>query len=481
MSGKLQLEPLFQGGTTVAAQRALRQFLGESPGIFDLYVVPCVGNFTIVEQLLDMGIAPEQIETGDITLYTGLMGALVDPQRTIEELGFSLLSPELEALIGPILATQFATDPEIKHAAAIMFAIKWAQLNPKRDYLKWRRVEMVRQIDAVIGAYAQALTSFAERCKGVAYRAMDVHKQIDEVRDRPGTLVWYSPPWYSGGYTKMFDPKGAYTWKPPEIPEMQPKDVPPCLNGLAHADACVLGYIREGPAYDALDTEQWDALCVEMDEKTRTRVYMLANKHGETGVVVRRKFRPSPTKVPLVYDGHEITAESKLAFVKTDQDVALYFYDLFVRELGFTKAEVYYLFTIDGQVVATVGFDLRSYFRTREPRLYETFGICCTSERYARLGRLMRMGTTSRAFIDQFLAENVSPGLLLPPLKEYQTTCLSRHPNAVSHRGLLKRVSKEALKNGRFHLIYRTDVYERDLQAVLDEWMKKHAHKGRKT
>ncbi len=293
------------------------------------------------------------------------------------------------------------------------------------------------------------------------------------------TFILYGPPGYTAGYSKMFASHEAFTWLEPDIPELVIKDIGPFIAGLASCKANVMIFATEGHAIEALPEGDWTSIYVELNSKTMKRTYLTTNKPSNVGVAKRHKFRTPPGNIPPVYDDHEITEDSVVSFVKTDMDTSLYFYDLFVRDLGMVKAEAYYLFCVDGQVAGACGFDVRTYLTTRQPRLYETFGLSITSERYARMGRLLMAGLCSQEFVTQFTSQHCAKDLLLPPIQELQTTCLTKYHEAKKNRGLLKLVKREKMPNGRFHLVYRTPIHQTTFKDVMAAWLKKHAKYGR--
>ncbi len=465
-------DPIFKGVTPAGAVRALGKFLQGKD--FARYIVPCAGNMTIPEALAVSGVPADRIEASDITLYTSALGYLCDPEKSVVDLGFTPISAELANLLKGLPSEQ-----DVQSTAQILYAIKWTQLQGGREYVKWQRLEFERQAEAVHAYYVNGLVKLQQRLGGMHYAMEDCFDAVRAGLDDPGAFIYFNPPGYKGGYSKMFDPRGHYKWSPPDIEELDPKTVDGFLTELVNAQATVMVFGTEGHALDKLPEAGWEKLYTELNPKTGRRTYLATNSMVDRSILNRRRFWKLPEKVPPVYDEHEITKASKIAFIKTNAPTALYFYDAFVRELGMVKAEVYYLFCVDGQVAGTCGFDIRTHIIKREPTLYETFGLSMTSTRHARIGRLLMKALCCREFIDQFTAENVNPSLLLPPLTDIQTTCLTKFPEAKKNRGILKLIGRTQLPNGRFHLIYRTKVHELTFQQVLDEWVEKHADKER--
>ena len=477
MAETYQLDPLLKGGHTMGSLRALKAFLGENEGTFEKFVVPCAGNFAAVQTIVNAGIDPNKISCSDISIYSSVIGYVCDPSKKVSELEFQALAPTLVELLtqGPTIDVS----EDVAEGARILYAVKWCQLQSDKEYIRYQQLELQESAIQIMNAYASTLHSLEALLGGLSYEIRDAHPHIQAEVEKASTLLLYRPPGYSAGYPKLFASGGAFKWNEPSFPPIKAKEVGPFVAALTNASACALLYIPEGAAYDDLPAAQWAALYAELNAKTMKRTYLLSNRESQVSVTNRRKFRREPENIPPVYDDHEITEDCKISFVKTDMDTSLYFYDLFVRDLGMVKAEVYYVFCIDGQVAGALGFDIRTYITTRQPRLYETFGLSIMSERYARIGRLLMAAMCSQEFVSQFMRDNCGKDLLLPPLEEIQTTCLTKYHEAKKNRGILKLVGREEMDNGRFHLVYRTPVHKTDFKECLAAWLKKHAGYGR--
>ena len=100
-----QLEPIFKGGLTSGSLRALEEFLIETEGKFERYVVPAAGNFTTAQALASHGVDPKKIFCSDISVYTSVLGYVCDPTKKVSDLGFKVIEPLLVALLkeGPTI------------------------------------------------------------------------------------------------------------------------------------------------------------------------------------------------------------------------------------------------------------------------------------------------------------------------------------------------------------------------------------------
>ena len=456
------------------ASRALIAFLEEKSDEFDKYVVPSVGNYTVAQAIVNRGIDPGKIHCSDTNLYSAVLGYLFDPTKTIDDLGFKALDSVLVALL--TMGPTDGDDPEIIAAARILYALKWCQLQGTTAYIRGVLLEVEEAAGAIMNAYASTLTQLQALLGGLHFELQGAHDHIPDATGNERALIVFN----TTQYGKVVPATAAFTWDRPagvDLAQDEQKEIP-----VANAAACMLIYGTEGGSSveDLFLMEGWEAMYAELNVKKMTSTYFMSNRPSEVGMANRRKLRKVPGDLPPVYDDHEINAETEIGFARVDRDTALYFYDLFVKDLGMVDAEVFYLFCIDGQVAGALGLDSNHYRMRRIPKTYQTFGLSLTSERYARIGRLLIAGLCSRQFIDQFRVEHCPKDLMLPEIAEIQTTCLTKYHEAKKNRGLMKLISREKLPNGRFQLIYRTAVHETTYTDVVAKWLTKHADFKRK-
>jgi hypothetical protein len=467
-------DPLFRGVTSVKARRVLGLILphkidGVSLAVrTEKWLVPCAGQFSIPEMLVGLGIAPDRIWTSDITLFSSVLGYLADVEKNVAELQFAPASVELKNILGTLPSS------EIELAATILYAIKWVQLSSKKDFYMWQRKSLEVERERVLSIYGATLETYKKKMSGMHYDIRDAFVHVKQEAENNKCVVWFNPPGYKGGYTKMFDAHGQYSWAEPHINELDPDKNDAFLVSLTDVPAHVLVYSTEGHAVDGLP-ESWQAIFSALNEKQRKKSYVMSNKSLNVGVVVRSKLKDTQPKHAL-FDDHTITAESKVSMVRCSKEDALYYYDLFVRELGMVKAEIYYLFCIDGQVAGTCGFFFRDWMMKRSSALFETFGLSMTSLRYARLGRLLMTTITCEEFKEQFVAETLKKSTLQRELTTLKTTCLTKYPEAKKNRGILKLTHRERMPNGRFYLSYETAWHKKTYQGIISEWVEKHAN-----
>jgi hypothetical protein len=467
-------DALFRGITPVSARRVLKLFLEEKGDALKKWVVPCAGQFTVPEALVDFGVPPSSIVCSDITLFSSVLGYIASKKPSLDPLGFKPVSPRMQEAL-----KDFTPKSVLEQAALILYAIKWTQLDSAKDFFRYQRLAFESDRQRIFTQYVDTMGKLLGKLGGSGYEIRDAFDHVQSVAHESEAAIWFNPPGYKGGYGKMFDAKGHYVWEAPAIAEIDPIKNSVFMAALTEAEATVLAYMTEGHALEGTPPG-WNKCYTAINDKTRKRSYILCNKSVKLVVPVRKKETPLGKLYPL-YDDREITAKSKISLLQCSKELALYYYDLFVRELGMVVAQKYYLFMIDGRVAGTCGFFQQFWFVKRLPVLYETFGLSMTSEKYARLGRLLMGAITCLEFKKQYLTEAVKTDKLFCDLKMLRTTCLTKYPESKKNRGLLKLVKRERMANGRFYLVYETEWHKRGYSDVVTEWVGKHAQHGRES
>lgn len=459
----LKPDPLFKGITTSPHRKTLLRAVQALP--CERYLSLGCGQFSDIETLVDAGVKPEQIICSDITLFSSVLGYLADPTKQLAELGFEAKAPELVQLIAELPATT-----EVEQAATLLYCIKWAQLSPTKEFTRWQRIQFEQDKLPVHKAYVESLTAFQKKVGGLSYSIRDMLEHAQEFKDDAQGCMIFSPPWYAGGYTKMFASQGAYIWKAPAIAELKPESVKEWFKARLGQPCWSIVFVVE-KVLENLGDDGWERLLVEQQADYTYR-YLLSNRKLE-GLSLRPKIVPLPKKVYPLYDDHTLTDASVVVFKPVDRPMAMYYYDLLVKGLGMPPAESYFLFTIDRQVAGVVGLHFGMWRTQRVPVFLDNFSITMPETKY-RLGRLLTHLLCTKQVANQLALEVYKDLTLYTKLKFYQTTFLSPSPSIMKVRGLMKLVKREDMPNAMFKLVYRADLKPETIQEVLHVWLAKH-------
>jgi hypothetical protein len=417
-------------------------------------------------------VSAQNIHCSDISLFSSVLGYFFDPTKQVGALGFLPEGQDTRDLLDGL-----PSETEIDRAAGILLAIKYTQIIPTAEYLRWQRLQYFADREKIHARYVTMLKASEAVLGGITYEIRDAHEHIELVGDDARTFIWYVPPFYTRGYEKMYDSRGEYSWQAPEIPELTLKEASKYLGAFGLRPACMAVFCMAHFDLSILNSPEWHHLFVEDTGNPDRQYCVLMNRDAGISHMQRHKrISPQPQKQHLaVYDNHEITPHSKVGFVVTNKERAMYYYDLFVKRLGITAAENHYLFVIDGQIAGVCGFNLRHFRLRRFRTLHEVFGLICASTRYSRLNRLRLRLMTGQKFLDQVYSECVLDRAL-PSFTHVQTTCLSRFPEVMSHRGIFKRVLREKHAAGGYRIVYEGKTHPMTHKAVLREWLRKNSN-----
>lgn len=472
----LNPDPIFRGQSTGGVRKAYRILIETKwdREKCDHFLFPCVASFGMAETAIKAGVDPKICQTSDISLYSSVLGYVFDPTKDPRDLDVTIDCDELNEILHDL-----SEGSDEEYAAKLLMAIQLTQMESDRDWRVWQRREMVSQKEAVHAQMVAGLTKMNAGIGGLSYEVRDAIEHISEYKDDPRAWIWYNPPMFKGDYAQMFDTKGRYTWgTQPDIAQLYLETTADFVDELLDSPiVCTLGAENWYPI-DSFQAGRWYKVYGGLHNKLKRKVFLCINKPeyvDQKPMVERPKMKKLPAHVPPVYDDHEITQKSKIELLFTDETTALYFYDLFIKELGMTSADSYYLFLIDKQVAGVVGLQLSNFIVQRVPTVYEIFGICMTASKYLRLSRLRTKLLTCREFGDQIKREGITDNLMLPQLETYQYACQSKYPTNMQSRGIAKLKDRKKLKNGRWHLKYHTPFHQMPPKEVLKQWLHKHA------
>lgn len=457
MVARQQLGDIFLGITPSPVRQFMLQQFKDARGHYDKIIIPCAGRFTIAEAAVSAGWLPTQIETSDVSLFSTLLGFACSGQNT----------DRLEILFSDELLPLCAHAHNEGMAAVTLFAMKLCQLRADRPFERM----VVNELNADPRRYIRELHLAIERLKdrlgGLAYEILDVRAHVARYRDDPAALLYINPPGFSKGYTKMFNLGERITWRDPKIPEFDAKTGRLELyRELMDAPPLVYFFRSKAPE------DGFEGKSVFAVERNKSRDFVLCNRPEEASKSVRRRTetRIHAAKIPQMPVGYEIRPDSKLQFVVSDIQTALYYRDLFAHKLSVTRAERYYLTVIDGYLMAVFGLFVSDIDRGVRGRIYETFGFCAPIARYPRVNHLF-MSALVCEDARKFFTE-LHGGLL--DVTEFQTTCISTTPEQKSHRSTgLKLIEKEKMPDGRFKLVYGGGFKKLSFAETIQAWRRK--------
>lgn len=432
----------------------------------DRFIEPLAGSFAGSLAAVKAGYRPEQIETSDLSLQTGVIGYLLDPRHSLDELNLTD-TPELRHF------TKDATS-EADRAAGILLTIRWLDTPPTsvfgsrlRDNL-WN--EYVHYRSTLLGE----IERIQPRLAGLRFDFRDVRDVIPRLMTAGDATAYLGLPTSSKAYMKTFARSDAALFRGGLLMGVgwEVSDSLAALDTLSGAEADIIAIAKHrrdiGPGWEKV-------AAFDGNRKVPSPVFVIRN-HTGARKLARGETATKRTYNYEIYDDHEITPETRISFVLVDEGTALYYRDLFVHKMGSTGAYTYLLATIDNQAVGVWGLMPRELYSGGDS-LGFSFGIVKSSKRYPKLGRMLRDAVTTTAFRDEVMAQ--SRGLHSHPWAEVTSTTYSAGPTPSQDRGIFVPKKRELLKTGIWKIGLAAQVKDKTYQDCVLRFLKGEAERAK--
>jgi hypothetical protein len=434
----------------------------------DRVIIPCVGAFALATTAVEAGIRPEQIEACDISLYTTVIGYyLAGKDLPLRAKG------EFEWL------SQYMVDP-LGKVAAVALGIRLLQYMAKRPslYQKERIRELVERQDSYVAQLRKAGEHMHARLGGISYEAEDMWALLGRNQEPDQkTLILCNPPRYEGGYSKMYEGiDDAFDWAQPNVKQFGEAQYVPLVNYLSTGPKCLIYYATPvATAEDPADEwgKPWTSVFAHRPKTgAQAAINWIVANWNEKKQLQRADVEPRVrAKFKLFREG-AITKDSDLRVQVESKEVASYYRDLFVHNLGHLNAERYKVLLLDGKLVATLGLHLQNLraggSMAGVAKLRFAFSV--DHPDYPKIHKLTLLSVVSSWFWEGELSD------IEPPPRSVQTTMLTPHPETKTARGIFKLTDREKDKDtGLFKLTYYADVVDRTPEETLAIFLSKWA------
>ena len=420
-------------------------------------VVPAAGRFAAAAAAVPV-LGAANITAYDTGLIPSLLGCLADPARTVAQLGVAVPA-ELQRL------QLFAGDQrdEADTAARVMLGVRYAAMPRDTAYMA-EQAKAIRAASAGLRTWlAGQLRGQAAALAGITYVIGPVAQAVTEARPDAAVFLDLRSLAVTRARKEITAAEQMF-WDTPPDPFTPKAHAPALFEVLAGREqlaiCCVTG--------DSLIPEGWVRLAaVQSAGKTN---YVIASR-DPGGRLVKVRRRPGEPETWPLYAEQDITPESQVGVVCVDKDTALHYRDLVVHRLaGTSVSERYYLFLVDGRVVSVFGMHFRDQVTGKTEFCSMTFGISVTSQRYARLGKLLMLCLTSADMLG-FLLHDAPNMLQRNPPGGVGTSSPAQHEEGKgSGRGVMKLVRRDPMPGGGFSLRYETEWRPETWPQVMARW-----------
>lgn len=450
-------------------------------------VIPCVGAFSLASTVVEAGVGPEQIECCDISLYSTVVGKMLAGE-VMEDLRVREKGMEwLEEYMG---------ESAEHRVAGVTWAIRLLQYRAKKESVyKWERVrEMMERREVYLEQGLRAARRMNARLGGLRYAAEDMWELLERTLVLPdgsergddrdekgqgGTLLLVNPPRYSAGYTRQF--RGVeefFQWEEPQVGQFDEEDYPRLMGRLAEGPRALMFYATPVVSHEDPADEwggPWKSVFADRPRTGKTAAinWIVSNRPdlGAPPVKLRRADveRGVRAKYKMFREG-VIREDSELRVVTESKEVASYYRDLLVHNLGMVNAERYKVLLMDGELMAVMGAHLQNL---RASGVLNgvcklTFSFTVDHPRYDRLHKLTLMSVVSSWFWEH----EISALEEMP--RAVQTTMLTKFPEVKTARGIFKLKDRERDgKTGLNKITYYADLVYRTPEETLAEWRRR--------
>ena len=406
--------------------------------------VPCCGNFTIERSLAGMGFS---LHSSDVSIYTTAIGRWLTGQpvgirlrqERVDELGW--LTGSLDDGIGTVATMMLGT----RFLASVGREGLWHERTVRsyRDQWTAKHAETVDRLSRADVALA-------------SYEVEDVRTWLAKVpRDAP---VCSFPPFYGGGYEKLYEPLNAhFEWDAPEYEPLSDADVVDVLGAITDRP-----YWLTASNHDVPELHRYLRGVIKATPRAAP-FYVYASAAPARIVSPRQPIQP--VKAPRLRTGDELVGPLKLAMLKPGQFNALRSCYLNPRIAPGAANLAVAVKDGTGKILGVFAMAPSSY-TPDEAYLLSDFAVAPTD--YPRLSKLIVLAATSTE------AQLLCQRAFSRRIRAVSTTAFSNNPVSMKYRGLL-RLTKRGPSNEegwKFQLQYQGPMGGHTLVEALEKWAK---------
>jgi hypothetical protein len=447
-----------------------RQIFAALPGRgYTRYVEPCAGAFAMPMVAAAAGWKPGTMESSDCSLFTAVVGTMLDRSKSFEELQVAV-DGELVPVEGKtrveqaahLLYVQLLTRMEVRPAEVVY----WQNL--VHD-LHMRKAAHVAQI-------APKLQAMDDRLGGLRHESLDMFAHMERVLDDPHTVVSLNAPTYTAGFERFFDTKGRLTWAEPEYEVFDPDTGNDRIMAMFLDRPALLVQQQQRPPGEASHPRPVFARHLSAGQY----VYLNSNRPDEVfsitgGPKVATRNVPSlePLDLPPMPLDHELTPASSVRLLPVASNVADWYRGHWMHRLNAEPGPMNVLLVVDGYAAGVIGYNAASmtfaYADKWSRHIILRFAFGAPHDSY-RLTRLATMVALQRSSVE--LWRTPLNAMALASSEGLVTVEYTRHPESKGLRGLMKIASRDKHPDG-YKLVYGADWRDQSLTGVLAEFLTK--------
>ncbi|KOX33004.1 MULTISPECIES: hypothetical protein [unclassified Streptomyces] len=434
---------MFQGTIPQPMRAIVHETAREWPAGAAVYI-PCCGNFTIERSISAHGF---ELHSSDVSIYTSAIGRWL----TRQPVGIRL-RPESEDELGWLA---HSLDDAAGTVATMMLGTRFLPALGRETLYHQRVVSSYRaQWERMHAETVEKLS--ATDLQLASYDAEDVRSWLTRVPETAPVCSF--PPFYGGGYEKLYAPLDAhFAWDAPTYSPLTDADV-----------VSVLGAITERPYWLTASNHHVPELESHLRGviKATPRAapfYVYASKARTRIVAPRQPIQP--VAAPRLRQGEEITGPLTLSPLTAAQFNALRSRYLNPK-IAPGSAHLSVAVRAGGRIVGVFAMSPSSY-TPDEAYLLSDFAVAPTD--YPRLSKLIVLAATSTE------AQLLCQRAFSKRIRAVATTAFTQKPVSMKYRGLLK-LTKRGPSNESgyaYQLQYQGPMGGHTLADAFATWSKK--------
>lgn len=446
---------LFLGTTTAPVRAYLAQEIRsrKPKRVFE----PFAGIF-MISQICGM-IDPEiEVWSTDISMFSAAIGCGLSGQEApIRRLPlFDEHFPTLVPLTSPV------------HQAAIMIFMQEAALAYRKRHLVFygklwdeMRIRAHKHVQGVVEKVEKAKANLPKRFHYSPSCGVELMKQA-----QAGDMLFYDPPFWTGGYEKMFEAlQDWFVMDPIPFVEVTTDLKAAHLQELHERGvACFYRCEKEEthPHYEKV---------FQAEHKLNGYFLVYAN-HAETrGILRNDRMREKAKLLDVADETFRFTPKTKIALVPVDTPTANHFRLMWTKKAEMQNMGSPYLLAADGKVFGVVVVDSGQQFGTSLARIVSDVSSLFTA--YPRLSKLV----LGMILTDEFLHE--INNRFMHTHDGFTTTAFSDEQVSMKYRGLFDLAERRPGEEGqkKYALVYRTrKMRAPTYRAAFKQWLQKHGN-----
>lgn len=413
---------------------------------------PFAGIF-MVSQICGMVQKDMEVFSSDVSMYSVELGcglAGIPTPVTPKPVMFEHF-PEFEAMTSPV------------QKAAIMVLMAEAAVNYRKKHLDYYG-RLFTDLTKRHGQYIRRLVSQVEKTRANLPTGFKFHPSDGVALMQSagkGDMVFYDPPFWAGGYEKMFEAlPDWYDMAPIPFTEVTTDLRDIHLQELADR-GCRVYYRCEKP----LDPVPPGYSLVFQAEYKKDGWFLVYSNNSATRALQRNdRMRETRKHYDVVGPKTEFTAKSKVELIPVSTNVANHYRLLWTKKADMVSMGTPFLATVDGAVFGVVVMDSGQTFSSPYARIISD--VASTHTRYRKLSKLILAMILSEEFMrlvnDKFVYEHTG----------YTTTAFSDQPVSMKYRGLFDLAERKNGTAKKYALIYRTSkLRHKTLKAAFKSWL----------